>query len=378
MEAKRILHIGLTSNLGGIEVFVMNVYRNIDRSKIQFDFLDNCHGIYFKDEIEKMGGKIIAIPTRRENYFEYRKILKQLLSSGIYVAVHIHCLSVANVDAAKIALKYKKTRVIIHSHQDMKLRHLKSEILHRYNRKWLENKDIIRLACSKQAARWIHGEKEYLQGNVEIIPNAIDLCRYAYDKKIQQLVRKKLKLGDDIIVIGCVGRFAYQKNHDFMVEIFNAIHTKQNNTVLLLVGGDGGLLTATKEKVEQLGLSDCVQFLGMRNDVDKLMQCFDIFILPSRWEGLGIVYIEAQAAGALTVGSSVVPSEAAASHLMHFINTKATADQWAGEVLNLYGEYKKNDRKSPIKELRQNGYDIASMTQRMLNIYLNIMQKENI
>lgn len=377
MELKRILHIGLTGNLGGIEVFAMNIYRNIDCSKIQFDFLDDCHGIYFKDEIEKMGGKIIPIPTRRENYFEYRKILKQLLSSGEYVAVHIHCLSVANIDAAKIALKYKKTKVIIHSHQDMKLRHLKSEILHRYNRKWLENKNIIRLACSEQAAKWNHGKKEFLKGNVEIIPNAIDLSRYVYDPKTQKAMRSELEIDDDVIVIGCVGRFAYQKNHDFMVDIFKAIHIRKNNTILLLVGGDGGLLAATEEKVEQLELSDCVKFLGMRNDVDRLVQCFDIFILPSRWEGLGIVYIEAQTAGALTVGSSVVPVEAAASNLMHYIDVEATAEQWAEKILNLYEEYSKRDRISPIEEIRQNGYNIESMAKKMSGIYLSITRKED-
>lgn len=162
----KVLQVGFTSNLGGIEMLIMNIYRNINREKIQFDFLDDCHGIYYADEIELLGGKIIKIPTRREDYIQYRKKLKSLMKSGEYNYVHCNCLAVANIDIAKYAYKYGKTKVIIHSHQDMKLRHLKSEILHRYNRNWLKNKDIIRLACSEQAARWIHGDSVTEKGKV--------------------------------------------------------------------------------------------------------------------------------------------------------------------------------------------------------------------
>ena len=286
----RILHTNFTRNLGGIEVFIMNIYKHIDRLKVQFDFLDDCGGIYYKDEIEALGGKIIEIPTRRENIIEYRRILKKLMSSGEYAAVHCNCLSVANIDIAKIAYRYGKTRVIIHSHQDMKLRHLKSEILHRYNRMWLMNKDIDRFACSLKAAEWIHGKKVTKEGKVKIIPNAIEIEKYVYNKVTSAEYRKLLNI-EDKLVIGCVGRFAYQKNHDFLLDVFYEISKKNKEAVLLLVGGEGGLLSDTKNKVKSLGLESKVIFTGIREDVEKLMQAMDIFILPSRWEGLGIVYI---------------------------------------------------------------------------------------
>ena len=366
----RILHTNFTRNLGGIEVFIMNIYKHIDRLKVQFDFLDDCGGIYYKDEIEALGGKIIEIPTRRENIIEYRRILKKLMSSGEYAAVHCNCLSVANIDIAKIAYRYGKTRVIIHSHQDMKLRHLKSEILHRYNRMWLMNKDIDRFACSLKAAEWIHGKKVTKEGKVKIIPNAIEIEKYVYNKVTSAEYRKLLNI-EDKLVIGCVGRFAYQKNHDFLLDVFYEISKKNKEAVLLLVGGEGGLLSDTKNKVKSLGLESKVIFTGIREDVEKLMQAMDIFILPSRWEGLGIVYIEAQAAGLLTIASSVVPKEAKLSALMHYISLDTPPEEWAKRILYLYSSHKRIDVSDQI---RANGFDLCDVSEYMQEYYLGLRQ----
>ena len=366
----RILHTNFTRNLGGIEVFIMNIYKHIDRLKVQFDFLDDCGGIYYKDEIEALGGKIIEIPTRRENIIEYRRILKKLMSSGEYAAVHCNCLSVANIDIAKIAYRYGKTRVIIHSHQDMKLRHLKSEILHRYNRMWLMNKDIDRFACSLKAAEWIHGKKVTKEGKVKIIPNAIEIEKYVYNKVTSAEYRKLLNI-EDKLVIGCVGRFAYQKNHDFLLDVFYEISKKNKEAVLLLVGGEGGLLSDTKNKVKSLGLVSKVIFTGIREDVEKLMQAMDIFILPSRWEGLGIVYIEAQAAGLLTIASSVVPKEAKVSALMHYISLDTPPEEWAKRILYLYSSHKRIDVSDQI---RAHGFDLCDVSEYMQEYYLGLRQ----
>lgn len=365
---KRILQVGLTNNLGGIEMMVMNIYKNIDRNKIQFDFIKYSEGLYYEDEIKKMGGKIIELPTRRESYLKNKKMIKELMKSGEYDAVHINCLSVANIDFAKYAIKYKKTKVILHSHQDMKLRHLKSEILHRYNRLWLQNKDIIRLACSKKAANWIHGKKVTANNKVIIIQNAIELEKFKYNFEVQEKYKKELGIKDKF-VIGCIGRFAYQKNYEFLAKIFYEIKKLEKNSVLICVGGEGGMQQEIINKFKELNLLNDVKFLGIRKDVDKIIQIFDAFVLPSRWEGLGIVYIEAQAAGVMTFASDVVPEEANVTDLMNYISLNRSPEYWAKCILNKSKNYLKKDT---IKTIKEKGYDIQEVANKMQKIYLEI------
>lgn len=364
----RVLQLGFTQNLGGIEMIIMNIYRNIDRNKIQFDFIDDCGGIYFKNEILQMGGRVIPIPTRRENYLENRKIINELMSSGEYAAVHCNCLAVANIDFVKAALRFGKTVPIVHSHQDMKLRHLKSEILHRYNRKWMSNKPIVRLACSRQAANWIHGKKVTESGKVTIIQNAINVEKFKYSAQTELEYRKELDL-EDKFVVGCVGRFAYQKNYEFLAEVFSEIKKRKSNAVLVCVGGDGGMEDTVLSIFNEKKIMDSVILLGIREDVENIMQVFDTFVLPSRWEGLGIVYIEAQAAGIMSFASDVVPQEAKVTDLLHYISLNESKEAWAEEILRLGMDYKKRDT---TNEIRLAGYDIISIAKKMQDIYLQI------
>lgn len=367
----RILQTGFTQNRGGIEVIIMNIYRNIDRGKVQFDFLDDCKGIYFKEEIEAMGGRVISIPTRRENYFLYHRILKELLSTGEYVAVHCNCLSDANIDVAKVAYKYGKTKVIIHSHQNMKLRHFRSEILHRFNRLWLANKDIVRLACSTKAAVWIHGKKNVKKGKVQIVHNAIEIQKFKYNQKIAEEYKSLLQL-ENKFVIGCVGRFAYQKNYEFLAEVFSEIKKVKDNAILVCVGGEGGMMDKVIKKFKDLNIWNSVKMMGIRDDVEKIMEAFDIFVLPSRWEGLGIVYIEAQASGVLTIASDVVPPETKVTDLIHYIPLQVNADVWANKILSWYDEQGKLQRRDRTEEIRKQGYDILSVSKEMEEIYMNL------
>lgn len=362
----RVLQVGLTSNLGGIEMLIMNIYRNIDRNKIQFDFLDEGNGIYYSEEIEKLGGKIIKIPSRRENYPKYHAILKKLMKSGRYEFVHCNCLAVANIDIAKMAYKYKKTRVIIHSHQDMKLRNIKSEILHRYNRKWLENKQIIRLACSEQAARWIHGNRLTDEGKVKIVKNSIESNKFKYDENIRVEYKKRLKL-ENKFIIGCVGRFAYQKNYEFLAKIFREVLKINENAVLVCVGDEGGMKQAVLEKFEADNIMKSVRLLGIRQDVECLMQVFDAFVLPSRWEGLGIVYIEAQAAGLQTFASNVVPKETAVTELIHYISLQESPKAWAEMIMKYASNYR---RKDTVEEINKQGYNIETIVDTIEKVYL--------
>lgn len=364
----RILQVGFTQNLGGIEMIIMNIYRNIDRSKVQFDFVDDCNGIYYSEEIERMGGNIIKLPTRRQNYIEYRRIIKELMSSGKYAAVHCNCLSAANIDFVKAAIKYGKTKAIVHSHQNMKLRHLKSEVLHRFNRIWMRNKNIIRLACSRKAACWLFGKATTESGVVKIVRNAIDVSRFRLNETVGMEYRKTLGL-EQKFVVGCVGRFAYQKNYEFLALVFKEIKKVKPNAVLVCVGGDGGMQQTVLSIFRNLEIMDSVKLLGIREDVGDIVQTFDAFVLPSRWEGLGIVYIEAQAAGVMTFASDVVPAEAKVSDYMHFISLKESPEVWAEKIMSASLNYKKYDMAGSVAAA---GYDIPAVSREMERIYLNL------
>lgn len=289
------------------------------------------------------------------------------MKSGEYNYVHCNCLAVANIDIAKYAYKYGKTKVIIHSHQDMKLRHLKSEILHRYNRNWLKNKDIIRLACSEQAARWIHGDSVTEKGKVIYIHNAIEVDNFKYEQEVEKKYRKEFGL-ENKFVVECVGRFAYQKNYEFLAEIFSEIRKKNKTAVLVCVGDEGGMKEIVLEKFKKLKVMDSLRLLGIREDVAQIMQMFDVFVLPSRWEGLGIVYIEAQAAGVQTFASDVVPKEAKVTELLHYISLKKSPEVWAREILKYENGYVKRDT---TEEIKKKGYNIQTITKRLEDIYLN-------
>lgn len=360
----RILHYGLTKNLGGIEVFVMSLYRHMDRSKVQFDFISH-EGIYFEDEIRDMGGIIYNVPTRRENYFEYKKKLKEILRSNEYTAVHVHALAVSNIDIIKIALK-SNVKVILHSHMDMDLRNFRAEILHRYNRKWLENKNIYRFACSKLAAEWIHG-KNHIEDTI-IFHNAIDTDNFKYDISVRNRIRKEFNLNNEL-VIGHVGRFAYQKNQEFLINVFKEIQNIHPNSKLLLVGGEGGMMSVSKDLVKELNLNQQVIFTGIRDDVNDLMQAMDVFVFPSRWEGLGIVLIEAQATGMLCFASDKVPQEAKVTDNLEYISLENDYSYWAQNIMNRYEHFVRKDVQSQLKD---EGYDINETSSYMQNFYMKL------
>lgn len=364
----RILHYGLTNNLGGIEVFVMSLYRHMDRSKVQFDFISH-EGIYFENEIKKLGGKIYDVPKRREHFFEYKNQLKKIIRSNKYTAVHVHALAVSNIDIIKIALK-NNVKVILHSHMDMDLRNFRAEVLHKYNRKWLENKKIYRFACSTLAAKWIHGEN-HVQDTI-IFHNAIDTEKFKYNIQMRNKIRREFNFNDDELVIGHVGRFAYQKNQEFLINIFKEILHICPNSKLLLVGGEGGMMEVSKTLVDDLNLNNKVIFTGIRDDVNDLMQAMDIFVFPSRWEGLGIVLIEAQATGMLCFTSDKVPNEAKVTDNLEYISLEKNYLYWAECILDKYADFVRKDVQD---QLISEGYDIYETSSYIQNFYLKLEEE---
>lgn len=350
---------------GGVESVVMNYYRHIDRTKIQFDFIcdeDSTNIPY--EEIEKMGGKVILIPPYQK-VFKYHKKLKEVLKSGGYKIVHSHIntLSVFSLFAAKCAGVPVR---IAHSHSTTNKKEKKKNLLKQILRPFSKVFATDYMCCSELAGRWLFGNKEYDNGNVYLLNNAIDLDKFKYDEEKRKKKRKELNIEDDTLVIGHVGRFVEQKNHRFLIDIFNEVHKQKENSILLLVG-QGPLMKKMKEKVKILGIENSVKFLGQRNDINELYQAFDVFCLPSLYEGLPVVGVEAQAAGLLCVLSDDMTKETKVLNTTEFLSLSQSVEEWAKYILKSFEVY---TRKINQIEIKNNGFDIRNEAKKLSDYYI--------
>lgn len=361
---KKVLVVGMTQNPGGIENVIMNYYRNIDRNSIQFEFLCNTEIVAYQDEIIKLKGKIIKIPSRSKNFFKYKKALKKFFSTNAnqYSAIWVNFCNLTNLDYLKLAKKYGIKKRIIHSHNSQSMYSKIIDIIHNYNKNFIDKYATDFWACSKEASEWFYNDKVVKNHKIVIINNAIDLDKFSYNEKTEKEYRKKLNI-DDKIVIGHVGRFHKQKNHDFLIEIFSEI-AKQNEKACLLLIGQGEKEVEIKEKVKKLNLEDKVIFLGARNDIAELMQAMDVFLFPSIFEGLGLVLIEAQVAGIPVIASkNVIPNEVKMTNGFIFVSLQKSANEWAEIVLQQIKTKKQNQKN--IEYIRKNGYDIKNEVKKM-------------
>lgn len=349
---------------GGVEAVVMNYYRNIDRTKIQFDFIcdsDSTNIPY--DEIKKLGGKVILIPPYQK-VFKYHKKLKQVLKVGNYKIVHSHIntLSVFSLFAAKCAGVPVR---IAHSHSTTNKKEWKKNLLKQILKPFSKTFATDYMCCSELSGRWLFGNKEYEKGNVYLLNNAIDLDKFKYSKKIGKEKRKELGIKDDTLVIGHIGRFVAQKNHTFLIDIFNELHKKKKNSILLLIG-QGPLMHEIKEKVKSLGLDDSVVFLGQRNDANRLYQAMDVFCLPSLYEGLPVVGVEAQASGLLCLLSDEMTKETKVLSSAVFMSLSDSAREWSNMITKKIKKYKRLDT---TKEITKNNFNIKEEAGKLENKY---------
>lgn len=351
---------------GGVESVVMNYYRNIDRNKIQFDFIcDNDSTNIPYAEIESLGGKVILIPPYQK-VIKYHKELKRVLKEGNYKIVHSHIntLSVFSLFAAKCAGVPVR---IAHSHSTTNKKEKNKNLMKQLLRPFSKVFATDYMCCSELAGRWLFGDKEYDKGNVYLLNNAIDLDKFKYDEVVRREKRKELNIDDDTLVIGHVGRFVEQKNHRFLIDIFNEVH-KQNEKSILLLVGQGPLMEEIKEKVKSLGIEDSVKFLEQRNDVSELYQAFDVFCLPSLYEGLPVVGVEAQATGLLCLFSDDMTKETKILESTKFLSLEQNAKEWTEILLKSIEDFK---RKDTTIEFFNNGFDIKKEVEKIEKYYSN-------
>lgn len=362
----RVLQVIGKMDRGGAETMIMNLYRNIDRNKIQFDFIvhTNDKG-NFDDEITSLGGRIYRVPRfKGYNLLSYIKSWRELLRNfnSKYRIIHGHIGSTAYIYLS-IANKLGMI-TIAHSHSagySQNIRGLIYKILSfptRYVADYL-------ISCSKKASISRYGKKVINNGKHFILNNAIDTEKYIYNPSVRKKIRKNLNI-DKEFVIGHVGRFTEEKNHKFIIEIFKKVHDVNTNAVLLLIG-EGKLRKHIENKVYELELKNSVIFLGVRSDVPDLMQAMDVFLFPSLYEGLGIVSVEAQASGLHTIVSEAVPEEAYLTDLIEKEYLSSSPSKWANRILNYANGY---ERKNTYKEIYDAGYDVEQNTQWLEEFYL--------
>lgn len=365
MEPIRVLHNIVLMDPGGIETLVMNLYRHIDREKLLFDFLVHRpqEGFYEK-EIQNYGGKIYRTqPFHPLKTKEFEKECMKIFSEHPeYEVFHAH--QELNLWTLKYAKKAGISTRIAHSHNAKTVLNLKYFFL-RYEQMFIKEYCTDMFMCSTPAGEWSYGKKAVADGQVRLIKNGIETERFQYNKKIRSEVRKELKL-EGKTVIGHVGRFMQQKNHDFLLEIFQIIHKKNPNTVLVLCG-EGRLEENIRKKANELKISDSVKFLGVRKDTDRIYQAYDLFLFPSLWEGLPLTGIEAQTAGLPILMSDVIAPETIVTDNVTTYSLRNTAEQWADQALKILGSYKRTDCRNQVVKA---GFDIRETAEWLQEFYI--------
>lgn len=338
---------------GGVEAVIMNYYRHIDRSKIQFDFVvDGYEKTALDDEIKSLGGKVYHVEPYKKNICRYMSQIYHIVRDNHYDIVHsnMNTLSVFSLFPAWLAGAHQR---ILHNHSTavrsegirsvmkMVLRPFAPLFANRY------------AACSRLAGDWMYGKKMMASGKVTVINNAIDLDEYSFSQELREKYRQELNISADAFVVGHVGRFMYQKNHAFLIDVFREV-ARQNSKAILMLVGDGELRPEIEQKVASYNLTDKVHFLGLRKDVKKLYNCMDVFVLPSWYEGLPVVSVEAQANGLPSIFSDQVTKESLLTKSAIFLSLNSGAVNWAVHIL--HSADKRNT--ATLSELRETGFDI--------------------
>lgn len=348
---------------GGVESVVMNYYRHVDRSRVQFDFLVSSGSpLVPREEIESLGGRVFEVPPY-QRAAEYQRELARLFRDGGWRVVHSHA-NALSVFPLRAATRAGVPVRIAHSHSTSGRGEPLRNALKAALRTQANRYPTHRMACSRAAGEWLFGRG----AEFEVLPNAVDLRRFYFDPKAREEARAELGVGDDRLLVGHVGRFVTVKNHMFLLDAFEKLVRARRDAVLALTG-DGELRQDAERRAAQLGLTDRVLFLGQRDDAWRLYQAFDVFVLPSLYEGLPVVAVEAQAAGLPCLLSDRITREVNVTGTVRFLSIDDPT-AWIDSLLRLSADAERSVRTPALA-----AYDIDTASLHLTDIYEQLAEE---
>lgn len=364
----RILHIGLSEHLGGIETYLYKIARNIDLKKYEFSFLINQgeHPCY-QEELQALGCRFYEIPARRDGLFGFCEAFQKLMETGNFDMVHDHLNSLSCTEPIHIALK-SGVCVIAHSRNSQTICKIRSKMLHKLHYLTLPRKSITLIAVSDLAGKWMFGK----HAQVIILNNGVDVDRFQFSEADRKRLRSQYGIGEERVIVH-TGAFRAQKNHLFLLDIFSELHLLEPETKLIFVG-DGVLAPQIKEKADLLGLQNYVIFAGERADVNEWLSAADVFLFPSLHEGFPNALLEAEAAGLPCIVSDTVTKQVRIEGLCEYVSLKKSAREWAEIVHGC----KKNERRNEAGSLiRDYQLDVGSEIKRLTGVYDEIYERRS-
>ncbi len=365
MEQIRVLQVLSGLNRGGIENMVMNLYRAMDKTQVQFDFIIHNHGEdAFCDEVRALGGNIYLFPKfSLLKISSYKKFWKSFLKDHPeYKIIHSHVRSYAIV-FVRIAKKLG-IKTIVHSHSTSNGRGIGS-LVKMFMQLPLRRESDYMFACSEISGRWLFGDKAISKPNYRMIKNAIDTSLYALDDNTRKSYRKSFN-AEDKVIYGHVGRLSEPKNHSFLLEVFKEITKREPNSLLLIVGS-GTYKAQIEAKIKELDLENSVIMTGARADIPELLSAMDVFLFPSLWEGLPVTVIEAQAAGLPCLVSDTVTSEVAVSKAVEYLPIDQGVSLWAEKATSLAGV-----RYAVVDKIKLAGFDTRTTCEELTSFYRSL------
>ena len=364
----KIVHVVGGLNFGGVEAVLINYFSNINLENYDLTVISHeKSNKECKEQFEKIGFTIYEVPSKKENLKENIKQIYNILKKEKPDIVHSH-LTLSNYAPLFIAWICKVRVRISHSHLVYERKNIIQK-LHAF----LSNLSATHyMACGEAAAKYLFGKKRGKKSKVYILNNAVDISKFQYLEKTRSEIRKELGI-EEKFVVGHIGRFHEQKNHEFLITAFKEVIKQNDNAVLLLIG-NGKLKEKIKNQIERENIQDNVIILSGKNNIYDYYQAMDLFVLPSLYEGLGMVLIEAQISGLPCLASSTIPNEVKITPLLKFLDINSTSI-WSEQILKSKCNY---NRLQYIDEVKKSGYDIRKEAEKLDKFYKKVKGEKNV
>lgn len=365
MKVLNILPTGLC--MDGISNSVLNYYKNIDNNKVNIDFAVPSVIENYEKIIKNNGGNIHLIQGRKKRPFKYIKKLARIIQEGKYDMIHAHGSS-AILCLEMIAAKKAGCKIRIAHSRNTKADH---KILDKVLRPVFYKTYTNGFACGEKAGNWLFGERKF-----EIINNGKNIEEFQYNSDIRKKIREEYNLSNKI-VIGHVGGFNYQKNHEYLLEIFEQLNVINKNKYKMVLIGDGKLRETIEEKAKELGIYNNIIFVGKTAEVSKWLQAMDIMVFPSRFEGFPNVVVEWQISGLPCIISDKITKDVKLTRLVQFESIEDKPKKWAERIDKIEIEDRERNKEEIHKQIREEGFDIKENAKKLEEIYMKLYREVN-